>query len=229
MDQASSPDRSVATRQVSTRLIVAIILGAALVAAIAFGVGRISVPAESTPTTTSAEAGFARDMMTHHHQAVEMSLIVRDRTDDDEIRLLAFDIATAQGHQEGQMFGWLEVWGLPQAEAEPSMTWMSRPLLDGSGHEHGGEGDTGTSHKPGDPMPGLATAEQIDQLEARDGVEAEILFLELMVEHHKGGVEMAEAILERSDNRSVTKFAKGVVTVQEKEIALMNELLEARR
>lgn len=222
MDRASSPEP-----RVSTRLLVALILGAALLVAVAFGVGRMSVPADSAPSTTSAEAGFARDMMTHHHQAVEMSLLIRDRTDDEDVRLLAFDIATAQGHQEGQMFGWLEVWGLPQAESEPSMTWMSRPTLDGAGHDHGGDGDA--AHTPGDPMPGLATSQQIAELTALEGEQAEVLFLELMIEHHRGGVDMANAILQRSDERVVTKLAKGMVVVQDKEIDLMQDMLEERR
>lgn len=216
----------------STRTIVAMILGGALLAAVAFGVGRMSVPTVSTPSTTSAEAGFSRDMQEHHNQAVRMSMIALEATDDPEISTLAYDIATAQQQQAGQMFGWLEVWGLPQAASEPSMTWMSRPTLDGAGHDHGGaDGDSegGHSHTPGEPMPGLATAEQMATLETLTGVEAEVYFLELMIEHHIGGVEMAEAVLERSENRAVTKLASGMVTVQEKEIVFMNDLLEARR
>lgn len=213
---------------VSTRLIVGIILGAAVLVGVAFGLGRVSVPtAESTPSTTSAEAGFSRDMQTHHLQAVEMSLIVRDLTDDPEIRMLAYDIATAQQQQAGQMFGWLEVWGLPQASRELSMTWMTRPTLDGATHDHG-SGESGSSHVPGEPMPGLATDEQMATLKSLSGVEAEKYFLELMIAHHVGGVEMAEAVLERSDERVVVTLAKGMVKVQQKEIDLMNDLLAER-
>ncbi|TQL48825.1 uncharacterized protein (DUF305 family) [Homoserinimonas aerilata] len=211
----------------STRFVVAIILGATLLVAVAFTVGRASAPVTVDPTTTSAEAGFARDMQTHHLQAVAMSLIVRDETDDPEIRLLAYDIATAQQQQAGQMFAWLEVWGLPQAAPEPSMTWMSRPLLDGSVHDHGGASDA-PSHEPGAPMPGLATAEQMATLKTLSGVEAEKYFLELMIAHHQGGVEMAEAVLVRSDERVVTRLAAGMVTVQQKEIDYMNDLLAER-
>nr|WP_168220036.1 MULTISPECIES: DUF305 domain-containing protein [unclassified Salinibacterium] len=223
--------RDQAPRQpgLSTRALVAIILGGALLVALAFGVGRLTAPTVSTPSNTSAEAGFSRDMQEHHNQAVRMSMIVLQATDDPEITTLAYDIATAQQQQAGQMFGWLEVWGLPQAPSEPSMTWMSRPTLDGGDHDHGGEGASGHSHTPGEPMPGLATAEQMAKLETLEGIEAEVYFLELMIEHHMGGVEMAEAVLERSTNPVVTKLAKGMVTVQDKEIVFMNELLEARR
>ncbi|HEU4808954.1 MAG TPA: DUF305 domain-containing protein [Homoserinimonas sp.] len=220
------PDEEAAPK-LSTRLIVALIIGATVLVAVSFAVGRFSVPVEATPTTNSAEAGFSRDMQTHHLQAVEMSLLVRDLTDDPEIRLLAYDIATAQAQQAGQMHAWLNVWGLPQAASEPSMTWMTRPALDGTAHDHGATADE-PAHLPGEPMPGLATNEQMATLATLNGVEAESYFLELMIAHHEGGVAMAEAILERSTNRVVTNLARGMVTVQQGEIDYMNDLLADR-
>ena len=208
-----------------TRLVVALILGATLLIAVAFGVGRFSVPSATPPDTFSAEAGFARDMQTHHLQAVELSMIVRDATDNQEIRQLAYDIATAQSQQSGQMHGWLNVWGLPQAPPEPSMTWMARPAPGGGGHGHGAMGST---HVPGERMPGLATDAQIASLRSATGVEAEKLFLQLMIAHHEGGIEMAEAVLERSTNRTVDSLARGMVKAQQSEIDYMQELLAKR-
>ncbi|TFB80845.1 DUF305 domain-containing protein [Terrimesophilobacter mesophilus] len=181
---------------------------------------------EVVPNNTSAEAGFARDMQLHHQQAVEMSMIVRDATDDPDIRLLAFDIALAQQQQVGQMFSWLTVWGLPQAASEPSMTWMVRPGRSGTGHNHGADGE---AHIPGQPMPGLATDEQMAELRAATGVEAEKLYLTLMIAHHVGGVDMAEAILDRSTNRVVTNLARGMIAAQQSEIDYMQELLALRQ
>lgn len=187
--------------------------------------GRISSPvAAASPGETSAEAGFARDMQTHHNQAVEMSMVLRDRSDDAEVRLLALDIATAQSQQAGQMFAWLNSWNLPQTGSEPEMAWMTRPALDGGAGEHGG---AHSGHELGEPMPGLATPEQLQQLRDTEGVEAERLFLELMIAHHQGGVEMAEAVLARSDDPLVTPLAKGMVLVQQKEVDYMTELLAA--
>ena len=110
------------------RLTLAAVIVVAIIAFSAFAIGRLS-GTTGTPSTTSAEAGFSRDMQVHHNQAVEMSLLVRDLTDDAAIRLLAYDIATSQSNQSGQMLGWLNSWQLPQAEAEPSMTWMTRPPI----------------------------------------------------------------------------------------------------
>ena len=79
------------------------------------------------PGEGSAEAGFARDMMVHHAQAVEMAEIVRNKTERNEIRILATDTALTQQAQIGQMQGWLGVWGLPITGTEPAMAWMGHP------------------------------------------------------------------------------------------------------
>lgn len=187
--------------------------------------GRVSAPGsgQANPNATSAEAGFARDMQTHHAQAVDMAILVRDATDDPEVRLLALDILTAQSQQMGQMYAWLVSWGVPQTSTEPPMAWMARPTLDGGHDEHG------DAHVPGERMPGLATPEQMAALADAEGVEAERLFLELMTAHHLGGVEMAEAVLARTDLPLVTNLAAGMVAIQDKEIDYMRELLDARQ
>lgn len=227
-----APERSVELSQerqgpaptgLSTRALVALILGVVALVVASFLVGRFTAPTETFPNNTSAEAGFARDMQTHHLQAVDMSMIVRDETDDPNIRLLAYDIALTQQQQAGQMFSWLTVWGLPQAAPEPSMTWMVRPGKTGSGHDHSGTAES--AHVPGAPMPGLATDAQMAELQASTGVEAEKLYLHLMIAHHIGGVDMAEAILDRSDNRVVLHLAKAMIAAQQSEIDYMNELL----
>lgn len=229
MAQARSADDPVggsAAQAVSTRTIILAILGVAALVIASFLAGRLTTPTDVVPNDTSAEAGFARDMQLHHQQAVEMSMIVRDETDDPDIRLLAYDIALAQQQQAGQMFSWLTVWGLPQAASEPSMTWMVRPGRSGTGHDHGaGE----AAHVPGEPMPGLATDEQMAELSAATDVEAEKLYLTLMIAHHVGGIDMAEAILDRSTNRVVTNLARGMIAAQQSEIDYMNELLAQRQ
>jgi len=208
-------------------VIVAASVALVVVAVLAFSIGRLSTLADPTPGSASVEAGFARDMQVHHLQGVELAMIIRDATDDPDVRLLAYDIATTQAQQSGQMYGWLRVWGLPQAGPEPSMTWMTRPTLDGS--THGGHGADDSAHVPGEPMPGLATPAQIDELRSLSGVEAEVLFLELMIAHHQGAIEMADAAIERSTNGVVVPFAESVAMSQESEIALMEDMLAERR
>jgi uncharacterized protein (DUF305 family) len=212
-------------RRSPVALILLALVAIVVVGAVAFSVGRLSTLQNPTPTTESAEAGFARDMQTHHNQGVELSFIVRDLTDDEAVRLLAYDIATTQGAQSGMMRGWLAAWGLPQGSAEPSMTWMARPTLEGEGHDHG---SGASAHEPGEPMPGLATPEQIAELKTLTGVPAERMFLQLMIAHHQGAIEMAEAALDRSTNTTVRTFATGVVKAQQSEIDLMESMLAER-
>src|SRR5690242_5851457 len=99
-----------------------LILGlAALVLAI---MGVTAVESGRPPSDTSLEAGFARDMMVHHDQAVTMAMLIRDRTEDPVLRSVATDMVLTQQNQIGQMFGWLNVWGLPATGTQPAMTWM---------------------------------------------------------------------------------------------------------
>ena len=160
------------------------------------------------PGVNSPEVGFTRDMRTHHAQAVDMAVLIRDRTSDPDIRQLALDILLTQQAQIGQMQGWLNVWGYPIASTQPAMGWMGMPT-------------TGL-------MPGMATSEQLNQLRALDGLEAERLFLSLMVTHHLGGVEMGQAALERVQQPEVRALAQSIVDAQTYEIDVMQSLLLQR-
>ncbi|MDQ0894797.1 DUF305 domain-containing protein [Agromyces ramosus] len=221
-----SPGRRAGSGAGRAAVIVAASVALLVVAIAAFSFGRISTLAaptpDATPADTSAEAGFARDMQVHHLQGTELAMIVREVSDDPEVRTLAYDIATTQSQQAGQLYGWLSAWDLSQAGSEPSMTWMTRPALDGSVH------DSHAGHEPGGPMPGLATRAQIEQLRSLRGIEADRLFLELMIAHHRGAVEMADAALERASNHIVVSFARAVSQSQAAEIALMERLLAER-
>ncbi|MFJ2782878.1 DUF305 domain-containing protein [Streptomyces sp. NPDC093249] len=199
--------------------------GAAVTAvalALLFAGGAVTVAtggeeAPRTPVSLSADAGFARDMSVHHQQAVEMSFIVRDRTRNEEVRRLAYDIANTQANQRGMMLGWLDLWGLPKTESgtEP-MAWMGM----------GASGDTGPLD--GALMPGMATDAQLDELRKADGREAEVLYLKLMTEHHRGGVHMAEGCVQKCSVDVERNLAQGMVDGQRSEMALMADMLRKR-
>ncbi|ROQ38714.1 uncharacterized protein (DUF305 family) [Frondihabitans sp. PhB188] len=205
------------------RLTAAALLAAALILVAGVFLGARTVRGEAPPATTSAEAGFARDMQVHHNQAVDMSFTVRDRGESDAVKTLAYDIARSQQQQAGQMFGWLEVWGLPQAPAEPSMTWMSRPALAGGGMamDHGGGGAVPAV------MPGFASADDLARLARLSGTAEDRLYLRLMIAHHRGGIEMAQAVLDRSTNPQVTALARSMIVTQESDIRAMRALQRA--
>jgi uncharacterized protein (DUF305 family) len=174
---------------------------------------------DGTPGDTSAEAGFARDMATHHAQAVDMAFTIRDKGPAKEIRSLAFDIINTQANQRGMFQGWLQQWGLSQATDQRPMAWMS-------GHGHGatpaaGAAATGT-------MPGMASPQELTKLKEAQGTQAEVLFLQLMIRHHEGGVQMAEGLLKLSTRGEVVSMAQKIVQGQSGEIKLMTELLRLR-
>jgi uncharacterized protein (DUF305 family) len=221
-EQESAAPRDGETRRPGLAWLAAVAV--VLLALAGFAGYQLGAASAGPPADDSADAGFARDMQTHHNQAVQMSMIIRDKTTDPTLRTLAYDIATSQQQQSGQMFGWLVLWGLPQTASEPPMQWMS------SSAEHG------TSHSstadPDDPgtmvMPGLATAAELRTLEQATGTEAERQFLTLMIRHHEGGVDMAEAAIELAERREVRGLAQAIVTAQSAEITLLNELLQER-
>ena len=158
------------------------------------------------PGNDSAEAGFARDMMVHHAQAVEMAEIVRDKTESEEVRILASDISLTQQAQIGIMQGWLAVWGLPVTGTEPAMAWMGHPT----------EGR----------MPGMANPEEVNRLRNAPPEEADAMFLRLMIPHHQAAIPMAEAVLEETDRPEVEQLAGAIVASQRSEIKVMQDMLE---
>ncbi|MDN0194622.1 DUF305 domain-containing protein [Streptomyces sp. S.PNR 29] len=194
------------------------IAGAAAAALVAAGAITYAVAEDGgtgeTPSAGSADAGFARDMAVHHQQAVEMSYIVRDRTKDEEVRRLAYDIAQTQANQRGMLLGWLDLWGLPKVSSDPPMTWM----------DMGGM----ASGKDGALMPGMATNSELEKLRTLSGKQAEIFYLQLMTDHHKGGVHMAEGCVDRCAVGVEKRLAQGMVEAQESEIQLMADMLKER-
>jgi uncharacterized protein (DUF305 family) len=195
-----------------------LVAGAAATALVAAGAISFAVAgdegSDETPSAGSADAGFARDMAVHHQQAVEMSYVVRDRTDDEEVRRLAYDIAQTQANQRGMMLGWLDLWELPKVTAEPPMTWM-------------GMGDA-ASGEDGALMPGMATEAEMKRLGTLNGKRAEVFYLQLMTDHHRGGVHMAQGCVRVCEVAVEKRLARGMVEAQESEIELMAGMLRER-
>ena len=98
----------------------------ALLIGIVVGVGMFLLGQNSIPLDkpNEAEIGFAQDMSVHHQQAIEMSFLVREKTDNQEIRGFAFDIINTQANQRGMMLGWLDLWQQPLSTTKTPMIWM---------------------------------------------------------------------------------------------------------
>lgn len=163
------------------------------------------------PGDTSAEAGFARDMQTHHAQAVDLSMLAWQRSTDPRIRTLAYDIALTQQTQIGTMRQWLHQWGLAPTSTAAPMTWMADdPAM------------TMTVTADG-LMPGMAT--ETDQLLASTGRDFDALYCRLMTRHHLGGIMMVDGLLHLSHAGEVAALAQAMKTGQQSEITAFQEIL----
>jgi uncharacterized protein (DUF305 family) len=203
-----------APRRSPLRPVLVAVIAVALVAlggglAVAFGIGR-----DSTPTTDSVDAGFARDMSRHHLQAVEMANLALERSEDPEVRQLAFDIGSTQNNQVGQMRGWLSLWGLPPSGGD-TMAWMG-----GAGHVHSGA--------DGALMPGMANNEELTNLRSLSGTAFDVEFLRLMIRHHQGGKDMADYAEAHASEPAVRNLARSIVDTQTAEVVTMGRMLAAR-
>ncbi len=160
--------------------------------------------ATNTVFPDSAEVNFARDMAVHHAQAVEMAERVRKRTDDPDLALIATDIALTQQSQIGRFAGWIEQWGL--LPSKPNSGSMA-------GHNM---------------MPGMASNSDVASIETLPIADAERTFLQLMIKHHQGGVDMATEALPNLSRPEVKRIAQSIITSQTSEIRALTELLSKR-
>lgn len=214
-----------------------LVAGAVLVSAVLLTVGLfagalLDNDAEtSAPGEGSVDVGFSRDMREHHAQAVEMSVLVREATDDPEIRALALDILLTQQQQVGQMYGWLAAWDIPQVSSSPPMGWM--PAADNrdegiDGMTNQGHGSMNMGDEGPDAMPGMASEAQLAELAQARGERAERIYLQLMIPHHRAGVAMAQYAVERATEPQVRRLAQSIVASQTAEIQVLTSMLDSR-
>lgn len=156
-----------------------------------------------------ADAMFTMMMIPHHEQAIEMSELVLGRDDiDPEIVELAEEIIAAQDPEIELMEQWLDDWGVPS---------MGGAI--GGGHG-GGHGDGA----PG----GMMSDDDLDAIEDAEGDEAERLYLEGMIEHHEGAIDMAQDVLDDGESTDVAELAETIIETQQVEIDLMRDLVADR-
>lgn len=169
-----------------------------LAGSLGYAVGVRSGPGRAP---SAADAGFLRDMIAHHEQAVELSKIALSRPMPDGVRSFALEVLSDQRYEIGLMEATLERWGEPVADDDGVvMAWMGHEVADAD-------------------MPGLATPEQIDALadaSTPDAVGRQ--WLELMTAHHEGGVDMAEAGGDLVRDDSVRALAQRIARNQRIEI-----------
>ncbi len=146
-----------------------------------------------------ADITFARDMVPHHRQAIEMARLAQDRSGNAEVKAIAERIKAAQDPEIEQMSKWLKNWDQP---------------VPGSDHEgHGG-------------APGMMSGQEMSELEAATGTAFDQMFLQMMIRHHEGAIEMALTEQRDGKNANAKKLAETIETDQATEIAEMKQLQE---
>jgi uncharacterized protein (DUF305 family) len=195
-------------------LAAALVLGATLLT----GCGDDGPDTDAGTTTSSidhndADVAFAGDMIQHHAQALAMVDLTVERPLDPEVQALAEGIRSAQAPEIETMTDWLTQWGEPI----PATVRDHVNAEDEHGGEHGD--DTGTD------MPGMMSEEQMDELEAASDAEFQDLFLELMIEHHQGAIEMAQKQQEDGRFEPARALAEQIEAAQAAEIETMQDLI----
>jgi uncharacterized protein (DUF305 family) len=154
-----------------------------------------------------ADVGFLRDMIDHHDQANFLSAVALRGTVSPAIRNVALDVVAAQRYEVGLMEGWLIDWDLERgAPDRDAMAWMGMRVSPAT-------------------MPGMATRAELADLATMSGTALDIQFLELMIDHHRGGVHMAEAAAERAHDPHVSWLARRMTRNQRQEIRELETLL----
>ncbi|UKF32510.1 DUF305 domain-containing protein (plasmid) [Clavibacter phaseoli] len=158
----------------------------------------------SAPATSAAPADvndqdvmFVQMMKPHHEQAIEMADMILEKGDiSTEVTQLATEIKAAQVPEIEQLDAWISDWGIEESA---------------SGMDHS--------------MDGMMSDDDMSALGSATGTEAEKLFLEQMVQHHEGAVEMAQTEIDKGQNPDAMSMATTIVQTQNDEIATMKDLL----
>ena len=199
------------------RLLGTLTLGLAL-ALTACGNDEAANDASTQVTETDhndADVAFATDMIQHHAQALSMVDLTVDRTLDPEVQQLADDIREAQGPEIETMSDWLQEW---DEEIPATMRDHSN-----AGHDMEGMGDSMDGLDS--DMPGMMSGDDFDELENAPDSEFQAMWLEMMVAHHEGAVEMAQEEQDNGQYKPAVDLAGAVVETQTTEIDKMKKLL----
>jgi uncharacterized protein (DUF305 family) len=188
----------------------------AIVLALSVGVLGIAIGKlisnPSHPAQGSVDVGFLQDMRYHHDQAVEMAFILISKptnTIDRPLYSMATEVLAGQQLESGLMVQILRDWGrAEQNESGTAMGWMGMA----------------TEVKQ---MVGMASDDDIQQLKDKQGVDAAKWYIQLMVNHHKGGIHMAEYAVNHAATDDVRKLAASMVSGQQSEINEMQLRLTA--
>lgn len=169
----------------------------------------------SAPEHSEADVAFVQGMIPHHVQALRMARLVPDRTSREDVPLFAERIDLSQEDEIDAMRRWLEA----RDEEVPSL---------GAGHDMDDMDDTDDmDDMDSELMPGMLTEEQLLELEAASGEEFDRLFLEAMIRHHLGAMDMVDELYASDGGQEpeLDRLANHIYSDQSIEIARAQAML----
>jgi uncharacterized protein (DUF305 family) len=167
-----------------------------------------------------ADVAFAQAMIPHHAQALDMAKLVAGRTTNAKVLDLAGRIQKAQDPEIQLMTGWLKAWGAaPAATGMGDMPGMtSDPSMPGMNSDS-------SSTTAAAPMTGMMSTQDMASLQAAKGSEFDTMWLQMMVQHHQGAIDMANTELSQGSNTDAKALAQKIIDGQQAEITEMKGLL----
>lgn len=191
----------------TTRAISALATGLALSFVAACGSDSQEDPASSSASSAQhndADVSFAQDMLVHHSQALDMVELTAGRSLSPEVKQLATEIKDAQAPEIKTFTSWLNEWDEEVPEASADM-----------GSMEGMDSD----------MPGMMSSDDMTKLESAPDSQFQSMWLEMMIEHHEGAVDMAKEQIDKGKYEPAIKLAEEISTSQTAEVAEMKQLL----
>jgi len=185
------------------------------------GAMPMSKSGASTGQHNDADVTFAQMMIEHHRGAIEMADLAPSRAASDKVKQLAAKIKAAQAPEIEQMSGWLTAWGTGPAASSSAMGGMS-----GMSSSSAMGSMSGMAQGSSASMPGMMSGEQMDQLTAATGAAFDKMFLQSMMAHHQGALEMAKTEKKSGQNRDALALADSIISSQTAEIATMKDMLK---
>ncbi|MGZ5379117.1 MAG: DUF305 domain-containing protein [Mycobacterium sp.] len=160
----------------------------------------------ASPGFNADDHAFATNMIPHHEQAIELAAMAPEHSTDSELIALAAKISAEQEPEIKALRVFL-------------VQWDENPDDNASHGDHGGDGGHGT-------MAGMVDDATMAKLQSLQGAEFDTLWLQSMISHHQGAIEMAKAEVANGQNVDIKRMAQTMVDTQQAEITQMNQMLE---
>ena len=149
-------------------------------------------------TGETYDRNFIANMIAHHQGAVDMAKLAQKNAKHQELKDMANDIISAQNGEISQMKSWQQAWGYPSSSSDNMMDHSAMGMMD--------------------EMSGME-----NELKGKTGDEFDKAFIEQMIMHHQGALDMAAPGEKNAEHQEVKDLTKAIVTAQTKEIKQMKQ------